>query len=75
LWSLRLARTSTFRTKPINNRLGAVLAFVIIFIGITKYYLVSEVEEQLEIEGYVFCSELIKGRYHREVYQKTSCSV
>jgi len=41
----------------------------------TKYYLVSEVKEQLEIEEYVFCSELIKGRYHREVYQKTSCSV
>jgi hypothetical protein len=60
--------------KFINNRQGIFLAFIIVFLGVTKYYLVSKVEEQLEIKGYVFCSELIKGRYHYEVYQKTSCS-
>jgi hypothetical protein len=59
--------------KPVSNRLGAVLVFIILFIGMTKYYLVYDVEERLEKEGYVFCSELIKGRYHREVYQKNSC--
>lgn len=60
--------------RLVNKYQIYVFSCCIVMIFSSKYIVQHSVESDFKLYGYIKCSEIIKGRYHREFYQKNNCN-